>query len=848
MKALLETVERLEAWLSETKISGTIPPAFVEKCTAILNAAPSPGGLWDAWKIAAKDMARAIQMDGGTSDALRTVFFDGIDEVRNALLTNSPLVESVVSSVIDRFELFRPELAMAEVPEQQGIEIDEEIREAFISEASELLQQIEECVISLQQNPQSVERLFRVMHTLKGSSGMVGMQAMNRLAHSAEEILEKIRGGEIAPTVLLEEALLKSKDIMSDCVVRMENRQNTEIEVDSMIEELRRSTAGESVTVKLEVAPAAVRETVVEKSPPLASAPVQPAPESSQGAKGTARKESASIRINQEKLDEVFDRMGQVVIGKIRIESRLNHMGLMISSKSDPSLWKARVVESYEALCAALEEYTRSHSALQERVMALRLAPVGTVFDRFPRVVRETARKVGKEIDFIVHGADVEIDKSICEAIVDPLIHLLRNAIDHGIESPDARVDQGKDAAGRLNLSASYRGDRVVIEIADDGKGMDPGKLGALALQKGVITAEELNRLEEREKLMLIFRPGFSTAEKVSDLSGRGVGMDVVRDVIERLKGSVEVESVVGQGSRISLFLPLTLALIDLLIVSVGRDIVAFPLYVIRETLRLSESDVERAGDRPVISVRGSYLPVISLGEVLGIDSREEGHLHCVVVEVMGEAVALNVDGFLERSQAVLKPLGALMARAPFVSGATILGDGRIVPVLDPVPIVREASRRSVKHASKGKEAEIESSARRVRILVVEDSQTMSRQLVTILKKAGYSAVVAEDGVEALQILQKQSFDLISTDIMMPRMDGYELSRKLRAEARFETLPIIALSSKSDKLDRIKGFESGFDEYLAKPVDETMYLAVIDRLLRRPVEGRTSERRGAAVT
>jgi two-component system, chemotaxis family, sensor kinase CheA len=850
VKPLHEVLEQAEAWLVGIKTSGRIPPDAPHALKITLSELPDDPA-WRAWRDAISGLLGVIAREKGGAEELWTLLFNGLGESYEALGGSEEVRNAVIPTVTDRFALFLPDEEPVEEsepeseapeptafarPQQAGEpipEIDEELREAFIAEATELLQQIEECVLSLTGNPQSVERLFRVMHTLKGSSGMVGFQSMNRLAHAAEETLEKVRKGTLTPNVVLEEALLLAKDVFTAMVGRVEQRQNPELDVDVALATLRSAVTGKPSPQKAAVPPnAAIPGGGEGATTPGA---VSPSPATTFAAKEPARKEAAAtIRINQEKLDEVFERMGEVVIGRIRIETHLGRLGDMVRNRSrgvDTEEWRARLEDAYDALHSAIEEHSRAHGALQERVMALRLAPVGTVFDRFPRVVRETSRKVGKEIDFRIAGSEVEIDKGICESIIDPLIHLIRNAIDHGIEPPADRIDRGKPAVGRVNLSAAYRGDRVVIEISDDGRGMDAERIGSKAVEKGLVTADEVARMDERDKLMLIFRPGFSTAESVSDLSGRGVGMDVVRDVIERLKGTVEVESRLGQGSSIMLLLPLTLALVDLLVVRVGGEIVAFPLYVVRETLQVSPDQIERAGDRPVTLLRGAYLPVVALADVLGLRAGTSDILNLVIVEVMGEAVALEVDAALERCEVVLKPLGDLLSAAPFLSGATILGDGRIVPVLDPVPILREASQRR----DSGAERPATTGKTRRRILVVEDSATMAQQLTTILTRAGFSVSVARDGLEGLEQVRREAFDIVSTDIVMPRMDGYEFCKKMREDARLETLPLVALTSKTDKLDRIRGFEAGIDEYLTKPVEEEVYLATLERLLNRSV-------------
>ena len=323
--------------------------------------------------------------------------------------------------------------------------------------------------------------------------------------------------------------------------------------------------------------------------------------------------------------------------------------------------------------------------------MKARMLPVAQIFNRFPRMVRDTAQKLGKEIDFVVEGKETELDRNVIEVIGDPLIHLIRNAIDHGIELPEQRVRLGKPRVGRLLLKASYHESHIVITIADDGKGIDAAKMRAKAVELGWYDSESAARLTDREALELIFRPGFSTAEQVSDLSGRGVGMDVVRTAIEQINGMVDLQSEVGSGTKFTISLPLTLAIIRSLMVTLGDQVYAFPLTNVQETLCISADEIRRIGNNEVIVIRERILPLLRLAEHFGIDTELGDKFYVVVVASGEKRAAVVVDQLLGEQEIVIKSLGDYLGDVPGLSGATILGDGRVALIIDARSIVKQA-------------------------------------------------------------------------------------------------------------------------------------------------------------
>ena len=428
----------------------------------------------------------------------------------------------------------------------------------------------------------------------------------------------------------------------------------------------------------------------------LQSAEEKPADQSLQTASPTVKKEAAktaadtkeqgavktvkTVRIDVHKLDNLMNLVGELVIDR----TRLNRFAEIFEEKFGTE----ELAESLKEISSHLGQVTGD---LQEQIMKARMLPVAQIFNRFPRMVRDTAQKLGKEIDFIVEGKETELDRNVIEVIGDPLIHLIRNAIDHGIESPEERVRLGKPRAGKLLLKASYHESHIVITIEDDGKGIDAGKIRAKAVERGLYDNESAGRLTDREALELIFRPGFSTAEQVSDLSGRGVGMDVVRTAIEQINGTVDLQSELGVGTKFTISLPLTLAIIRSLMVKLGEQVYAFPLTNVQETLCISADEIRRIGNNEVIVIRERILPLLRLAEHFGIGTELGDRFYVVVVASGERRAAVVVDQLLGEQEIVIKSLGDYLGEVPGLSGATILGDGRVALIIDARSIVKQA-------------------------------------------------------------------------------------------------------------------------------------------------------------
>ncbi|RXF73626.1 chemotaxis protein CheA, partial [Desulfovibrio sp. DS-1] len=402
---------------------------------------------------------------------------------------------------------------------------------------------------------------------------------------------------------------------------------------------------------------------------------------------GTA-KASSTIRVDHEKLDHLMNLIGELIINRNRYTMLARRL------EDDTNVVIAEVAQDLSETTYAM---ARISDDLQDTIMKVRMVPVSSVFSRFPRLVRDLSRKSGKEVDLILEGEETELDKSVVEVIGDPLVHLIRNAVDHGVESEDERVAKGKKAKGKVTLRAYHKGNSVAIEIEDDGKGIDPEKMREVAVRKGIITPDEAKAMDDREAMELIFAPGFSSAEKITDISGRGVGMDVVRTNIKNLKGSVSIHSEIGKGTRFTLSLPLTLAIIDALMVNVAGEMYAIPLDAVSETTKIEARRLTDVKGRKAVTLRGEVLGIASLSELLGLPKGDKQDvLSVVVIHDNDRRLGLVVDRLLERQEIVIKPLGAYLGDLKGISGATIMGDGSVILILDPHEVYMMATSKAI--------------------------------------------------------------------------------------------------------------------------------------------------------
>jgi two-component system chemotaxis sensor kinase CheA len=532
-----------------------------------------------------------------------------------------------------------------------------------------------------------------------------------------------------------------------------------------------------------------------------------------------------TIRVDVKRLDQLMNLIGELVLAKNRL--------IKIYNDVEERYEGEKFLEELNQVVSSISIVTTD---LQIAVMKTRMLPIGKVFNKFPRLVRDLSRELGKKVKLIIEGEDTELDKSIIEEIGDPLVHMIRNSVDHGIEPPEERVKLGKPEEGTVWLRAYNEGNMIVIEIKDDGKGMDPEVLKRKAIEKGIITETEANNMTDKESFMLIFKPGFSTAAKVTNVSGRGVGMDVVKTNIEKLNGIIEVDSAPGKGSTFKLKIPLTLAIIQALLVASQEDLFAVPLSNVIETVRIVEEDIYTIEGKSVLKLREEVLPLVNMADIFEIEKvlEPEKYLYVVILGLGATKIGLIVDRFIGQEEIVIKSLGEFLKGIPGIAGATIRGDGRVTLIIDVGSLMRLAKEThnrkivtdSLNEAKKKKEKPSDYT-----VMLVDDSAMDRKIMRNALEELGVNLIEAKDGVEALQMLKSNEVDAMLIDIEMPRMDGYTLAQEIRKYNKYRKLPLIAVTSRTTKADRVRGVEVGMNEYITKPYTPEYLQNVVRRNL-----------------
>lgn len=482
-----------------------------------------------------------------------------------------------------------------------------------------------------------------------------------------------------------------------------------------------------------------------------------------------------------------------------------------------------------------LDQQGRLSNEMQEKLMAVRMVPLATIVTRLSRTVRVVARDQGKLVDLEFFGENIELDKTVLEQMVDPLMHLLRNAVDHGIEPAELRAVSNKPDRGKIQVRAYREGNQIVIRIQDDGSGLKSDLIRAKAIKVGLITEGEAKELSDKELHPFIFTPGFSTAEKVSEVSGRGVGMDVVKTNITKLKGTVSVESTPGEGTTIIINLPMTLAVMQSLLIKEYNTTFAVPLAVVSQIFRMEKEKIEKVGQEKVLRVAGKVYPMVRLGETLDLKGSPDESVEryaVLILDAGAEQVALVVDHLIGGQEIVIKTLGSHLRRVHGLTGATLMGDGSVVLIINPIDLVTAPETRRVATmtpvTAEGAEAR-----KTFTVMIVDDSLSVRRVMTNLFKNIGWNPVIAKDGVEALEMLQRGEVkpDAMTLDIEMPRMDGYELLATLRSQDEFKSLPIIMLTSRAGDKHRKKAIELGVSEYVVKPYQDESLIGIIRRLV-----------------
>ncbi|GAA9216883.1 chemotaxis histidine kinase/response regulator CheAY2 [Helicobacter pylori] len=823
----------------------------------------------------------------------------------------------------------------------------QEIMEDFLIEAFEMNEQLDQDLVELEHNPEDLDllnRIFRVAHTIKGSSSFLNLNILTHLTHNMEDVLNRARKGEIKITPDIMDVVLRSIDLMKTLLVTIrdtgsdanngkeneieeavkqlqaitsqnlegakegtkeapqkenekevkkenikENQENkakaptaenfasdnpladepdldytnmSAEEVEAEIERLlnkrqeadkeRRAQKKQEAKPKQEVAPKTETpktetpktetpktETPKTETPktetPKTETPKAPKTETKAKAKADTEENKApsigveqTVRVDVRRLDHLMNLIGELVLGKNRL--------IRIYSDVEERYDGEKFLEELNQVVSSISAVTTD---LQLAVMKTRMQPVGKVFNKFPRMVRDLSRELGKSIELIIEGEETELDKSIVEEIGDPLIHIIRNSCDHGIEPLEERRRLNKPETGKVQLSAYNEGNHIVIKISDDGKGLDPVMLKEKAIEKGVISERDAEGMSDREAFNLIFKPGFSTAKVVSNVSGRGVGMDVVKTNIEKLNGIIEIDSEVGVGTTQKLKIPLTLAIIQALLVGVQEEYYAIPLSSVLETVRISQDEIYTVDGKSVLRLRDEVLSLVRLSDIFKVDAILESNsdVYVVIIGLADQKIGVIVDYLIGQEEVVIKSLGYYLKNTRGIAGATVRGDGKITLIVDVGAMMDMAKSIKVNITTLMNESEntkSKNSPSDYVVLAIDDSSTDRAIIRKCLKPLGITLLEASNGLEGLEMLKNgdKTPDAILVDIEMPKMDGYTFASEVRKYNKFKNLPLIAVTSRVTKTDRMRGVESGMTEYITKPYSGEYLTTVVKRSIK----------------
>ncbi len=797
----------------------------------------------------------------------------------------------------------------------------QEIMEDFLIEAFEMNEQLDQDLVELEHNPEDLDllnRIFRVAHTIKGSSSFLNLNILTHLTHNMEDVLNRARKGEIKITPDIMDVVLRSIDLMKTLLVTIrdtgsDTNNGKENEIEEAVKQLQAITSqnlegakeGTKEAPKKENEKEAKKENIEEnteknqenkaKAPtaensasdnPLADEPdldyanmsaeeveaeierllnkrqeadkerraqkkqeakpkqevapktettKTPKTETKAKAKADTEENKApsigveqTVRVDVRRLDHLMNLIGELVLGKNRL--------IRIYGDVEERYDGEKFLEELNQVVSSISAVTTD---LQLAVMKTRMQPVGKVFNKFPRMVRDLSRELGKSIELIIEGEETELDKSIVEEIGDPLIHIIRNSCDHGIEPLEERRRLNKPETGKVQLSAYNEGNHIVIKISDDGKGLDPVMLKEKAIEKGVISERDAEGMSDREAFNLIFKPGFSTAKVVSNVSGRGVGMDVVKTNIEKLNGIIEIDSEVGVGTTQKLKIPLTLAIIQALLVGVQEEYYAIPLSSVLETVRISQDEIYTVDGKSVLRLRDEVLSLVRLSDIFKVDAILESNsdVYVVIIGLADQKIGVIVDYLIGQEEVVIKSLGYYLKNTRGIAGATVRGDGKITLIVDVGAMMDMAKSIKVNITTLMNESEntkSKNSPSDYIVLAIDDSSTDRAIIRKCLKPLGITLLEASNGLEGLEMLKNgdKTPDAILVDIEMPKMDGYTFASEVRKYNKFKNLPLIAVTSRVTKTDRMRGVESGMTEYITKPYSGEYLTTVVKRSIK----------------
>ena len=800
---------------------------------------------------------------------------------------------------------------------------------SFGTETQGLITQLNSGLVKLESgsgDAELLDEICRAAHTIKGSSRMMGFNQIRDVAHRMEDILFKLKEGELKFHSGIADSIFAALDVVGAAIERVIGGGLEEIDVDSVCSKMEDASNGvpekaETVLAEEEKA-SAKKEKVLEKkkkkkiqkeqsedtrienvekegeksgekameSPPSE----EPAPkEVSVERENQKLVGDEYIRVPISRINRLLNLIGEMVISKVKSAYRISQIKTLSRKTRDieKMLYDTKVlvkdaldvpddlIHSNGKMLRASKEFERAASLLdhlhgievaydglksemadifddiqgevfqlgpvveelQQKMKEIRMLPCSTIFEAYPRLVRDIARERDKSVRFVIEGGETELDKKVLESINAPLIHMLRNAVDHGVEAKQPRLEAGKGETSTITLSATQEGGKVVIVVSDDGAGIDLEDVKEKAISNGIVNAEAAQEMDDREALNLVFAKGFSTARFITDVSGRGVGLDVVRNEIERLKGAVEIKTEKGTGTSVRLELPLTIAVMRALLIRSGGMRWAFQMSSMERSLRVSLKDVSSIENRMVIQVQGKSVPIVPLSDLLGVvsssdeaaradkDLDKSGEITVLIASSLDRSVGFIVDSVEGEDEVFIKNIGGHLGKVEGVNGATVLASGEVIVILDAQDLIKRAN---LAHPAMVSAKRTVTKEAKQRVLVVEDSLTTRELEKAILENSGFEVETAIDGLDALEKLSVGSFDAIITDINMPRMDGFELCRNIRLNDVYKDVPIVFVTALSKDEEKRKGIELGAQAYITKgQFDQTNLLETLERLI-----------------
>ena len=724
---------------------------------------------------------------------------------------------------------------------------------------------------------ESINVIFRGAHSLKGASRAVNLGEIENYCQTLESVIAKVRDEGLAVSFRLIDEIHKGIDTISN-VLQEEDEHNKLLlsrDIESLTEVLAAIARGDSSTppekpktkknapsVKKISEPVTVKHKQEEekKAEPLP----EPVEEKVQLKKQGGAKLQDTIRVTTQKLDTLFLKSEEMLSCKLEADDllkninelkqlhetyrkRVENLSSVINIKNDlkhPDIEKLfelhdestnQSSKKLSSISRQVYRYNKKISSmvshLVDEMKEILMLPFSYLGDIFPKMVRELARDLSKEIEFEIHGANIELDRRILEEMKDAMIHLIRNSVDHGIETPDEREQNGKPRVGKIAVEVRKEGgDKIEISLSDDGAGINLEGIRKTAIRKDIFSEDDAATLNEEQLLELLFHPNFSTSQVITDISGRGVGMSVVKDKINRLNGSIKITTKANEGTTFKMLLPLTLAKIRAIILKCGGQIYALQTLNVDRVMRIKSDSIKTVKNRETINYDSKPIPLCNLSEVLGISSngvKQGDNSNVVVIRVADNTVAFLVDEILHEQEIIIKKLNRQLENAKFVNGATMLGDGSVIPVLNTHDLLKEIKTHrfsSIKQSTNKLKKKYE-------LLIADDSITSRMLIRDILESSGYNVKMVVDGKEALTELKQNYYDLVISDVEMPRLNGFELTAKIRSDANLKRLPVILLTSLAKKEDRERGIDAGANAYIVKSgFDQSNLLDTIERL------------------